>query len=331
MTSEFTTKLRDVAQRFSDDAANVDRALSLPTDHLDALASIGLYGATAPQADGGLGLSSLELCGVAEELAAGCLASTFVWMQHFRLLNAAFGESAPESLGRQRHQIASGAIKGGVALGGLLPGPARLTATPTSRGWMLNGEAPWVSGWGLIDMLVVAARGPDNTVVNVLIPAMDQKGLIVSRHHLAALNATVTVRLGFESLVVEGDQVLGQVPYEPEKESGVGLRVNGSLALGVARRCCALLGPSALDDELRRCRDYLDGANAEAMPRARARASELAVRCALALSVFRGSSSVRSGDIAEQSTREAALLLTFGSRPTIRHALLDELGTTGRK
>jgi alkylation response protein AidB-like acyl-CoA dehydrogenase len=326
MMSEFATKLRDVTERFSDDAAAVDRATSLPANHLDALASIGLYGASAPVLEGGLGLTSLELWGVVEELASACLASTFVWLQHSRLLAAAFNDGAPEFVRRQRTKIANGEIKGGVALGGLLPGPARLKATPTSRGWILDGEAPWVSGWGLVDTLLVAARGPDNTVVNVLVAARDQPGLIVTRHQLAALNATVTVRLGFESLEVDALQVLGQVPYEPEKESGVGLRANGSLALGVARRCCSLLGPSALDDELRRCRHDLDTANAEEMPRARARASELAVRTALALSVQRGSSSVNSGDIAERSIREAALLLTFGSRPTIRRALLEELG-----
>jgi hypothetical protein len=39
---------------------------------------------------------------------------------------------------------------------------------------------------------------------------------------------------------------------------------------------------------------------------------------------------VISGDIAERTAREAALLLTFGSRPAIKQALLKDLGATSQ-
>ncbi len=263
-----------------------------------------------------------------EELAAACLASTFVWIQHFRLLAAALEGAAPPELRARRADIIAGATKGGVVLGGALPGPVRLRATPTTRGWSLEGVAPWVSGWGLVDELFVAARAPDDTVVSFLLAARDQPGLVVARQHLAALNATVTVRLTFESLAIDERQALGRAPYDPDREAGPGLRLNGSLALGVARRCCSVLGSASMDDELRRCRHHLNGANAEAMPQARARACELAMRAATALAVARGSSSVVRGDIAERAVREAALLLTFGSRPAIRAALLAGLGAS---
>ena len=84
--------------------------------------------------------------------------------------------------------------------------------------------------------------------------------------------------------------------------------------------------PTSLDDELRECRDKLDAADAETMALARGGACELAVRASLALAVERGSSSVISGGIAERSVREAALLLTFGSRPAIRRELLQQFG-----
>jgi hypothetical protein len=47
------------------------------------------------------------------------------------------------------------------------------------------------------------------------------------------------------------------------------------------------------------------------------------VRAAHVLAVSRGSRSAISGDIAERTTREAALLLVFASRPAIKNALLD--------
>lgn len=328
--SEFATKLQVIVERFSSDASEVDRADAIPASHLDALAAIGLYGAFAPVSEGGLGLTLRELCGVVEELASACLASTFVWIQHFRLLAAVLDPSAPPLLRDQFSKVLGGETKGGVALGGLLPGPAKMIATPAEDGWLLDGEAPWVSGWGLVDRLFVAARGPDDTVVNFLIEAKDQRGLVVSRHRLSALHATVTVKLNFDELAIGADRVLGQVPYDPSQEAPEGLRVNGSLALGVARRSCTLLGPTPLEDELRSRRDELDQANFETMPLARAGACELAVRAAHALAVQRGSSSVLEGDVAERTAREAALLLTFGSRPAIRRALLQrfEVATT---
>jgi hypothetical protein len=101
--------------------------------------------------------------------------------------------------------------------------------------------------------------------------------------------------------------------------------VNGALALGVARRCCDLIGPSVLDDELYDARDALVHADTETIHASRARASALAVRCADTLTVSRGSRSAISGDVAERSRREASLLLVFASRPAIKAALLDRL------
>jgi alkylation response protein AidB-like acyl-CoA dehydrogenase len=177
-----------------------------------------------------------------------------------------------------------------------------------------------------VDVLVVAARGPDETVVAVAIDAQDQPGLEVARRQLSALNATATVKLTFDALSVEGARVLGHVPHSPSEESPEGLRVNGSLALGITRRCCDVIGPSALDDELRDARVELDNADAESMATARASACELAVRASHALAVLLGSSSVLEGSIAERTAREAQVLLTFGSRPAIRNSLLQRFG-----
>ncbi|HEV7958257.1 MAG TPA: acyl-CoA dehydrogenase family protein, partial [Acidimicrobiales bacterium] len=244
--SQFETALAKVAEIFANDAADVDRSNTIPQSHFDELASLGLYGAFAPLEAGGLGFSLTESSDVVEELASACLATTFVWIQHFRLLAAALDPSAPAIVGAVRHEIVRGRIKGGVALTGLQPGPAKLTATPKRDGWALDGEAPWVSGWGLVDRLVVAARGPDDTVVSLAIDAQERPGLEATRRQLAALNATSTVKLTFDALFVDDGHALGQVPHDPSAESAESLRVNGSLALGVTRRCCSLIGPSML-------------------------------------------------------------------------------------
>jgi alkylation response protein AidB-like acyl-CoA dehydrogenase len=323
--------IEKLTELFETSASSVDQTGIIAKEQSDALAAAGLYGTFAPTSLGGLELTLGQMCDVVEQLAAASLSPTFVWMQHFRLLAALMDPTTPDDLRAMLPHAVRGELKGGVALGGLLPGPARLRAVPSEEGWILEGNAPWVSGWGIVDVLFVTARGPDETVISCILDARDQPGLKVTPHVLSALNATATVRLDFEGLLVNPDRFVSEQPYAPGQEGREGLRVNGSLALGLTRRCCALLGPSSLDEDLDERRKELDDADVEAMPIARARANLLAVRAAQLLSVQRGSQAALAGDIAERTSREASLLLVFGSRPSIKRALLDLLafGPTG--
>jgi alkylation response protein AidB-like acyl-CoA dehydrogenase len=317
------TQVDSVARLLRTTAETTDAADSVPNRHFDSLANCGLYGAFAPIAIGGLELDLGQLCTVVEQLAAACLTTTFVWIQHFRLLATLLDPATPEGMRELLPFAISGQLKGGVALSGLLPGPPRLIAIETEDGWRLKGDAPWVSGWGIIDELFLTARQSDDMVVSFVIDAEEQPGLAATRHRLSAMNASSTVRLVFSDFHIPRTHFVGVQPYAPGLERPEGLRVNGSLALGITRRCCELLGPTSLDDELRQCRDDLDAYETKDIYVSRARAAELAVRAAHVLSVSRGSQSAISGDIAERTTREAALLLVFGSRPTIKSALLD--------
>ncbi|HEY1762638.1 MAG TPA: acyl-CoA dehydrogenase family protein [Acidimicrobiales bacterium] len=307
------------------DAAVVDQSLTIPSSHLSAFASAGLYGALAPKDIGGLELDLAETCDLVEQLAAACLTTTFVWLQHFRLLGTLLDPATPEHLRSMVPLVISGEVKGGVSLGRLLPGPARLTAAAAGDGWVLNGDAPWVSGWGIVDELVVTAREGATSVASFVLDAALCEGVSATPLRLSAMNASSTVTLSFTNVKVANERYVGSQPYAPGLERPEGLRVNGSLSLGVARRCCDLIGPSVLDDDLRRTREELDRAGVEEIYEARARASALAARCAHVLAVSTGSRSAISGDIAERSTREASLLLVFASRPSIKTALLDQM------
>ncbi|HUC14214.1 MAG TPA: acyl-CoA dehydrogenase family protein [Acidimicrobiales bacterium] len=328
---DLAQRLSRLSSRLLADAEAVDASENIPAEHLHALAAAGLYGMFAPVAEGGLGLGYIEICAVIEELASCCLPTTFLLAQHFRLLGAMLDPATPPAIREAMlARTIRGETKGGVALTGLLPGPSALHAMPAPGGWLLDGAAPWVSGWGIVDVICVFARGPagpqGETVVTLLLDGRPQKGLSVTPLRLSALNATRTVRLGFAALFVAEDNVIGLQPYEiATRESEMRLRLNGSFPLGVAGRCCALLGPSPLDDELRDCRASLDAADDSNMAAARAAACELAARAAHVLVVSRGSRAALVGDPAERLSREAAFLLIFGSRPAIKDALLKSL------
>jgi hypothetical protein len=301
------------------DAMRVDRLDRLPAEHLDALAAAGLYGA------GELNLP--DVCAVAEELASGCLATAFVWIQHFGLLRTLAADDPRRELARQ------GKLRGGIALAGLIPSPPLLRAAAAPAGWRLDGTAPWVTGWGMIDLVLVAARGPDDTIVTLLMDAAGQPGLSAERQRLVAVDASVTVRLDFDGVIVPADRVAGQAPFDPAGNlAPQGLRINGSLALGVARRCCRLLGASPLDAEVDACRARLDAAvegTPEEMAHARAAASELAWQAAAALTVHAGSTSITVDQHPQRLAREALFLLVFASRPAIKNSLFNLITSRG--
>jgi alkylation response protein AidB-like acyl-CoA dehydrogenase len=133
--------IRCTARRLADevlfpDAKRIDGLDAIPQEHFDALAGAGLFGASAPAAAGGLGLELPAMCSVTEELASGCLATAFVWIQHFRLLTTLAGGWTPSgSAGDWLTAACQGKLRGGVVLAGLIPGPPLLRATPADGGW----------------------------------------------------------------------------------------------------------------------------------------------------------------------------------------------------
>jgi len=307
-------------------ALTTDEAEVVPKETLDALAEGGFYGLFAPPELGGLGANGATMAATIEAVAGGCLTTALVWFQHFGLLgNTVFG---PDHL-RERwaEDVVRGRLRGGIAFGGLLPGPPVLTAAPVEGGWVLDGHAPWVSGWGRIDLLVVAARGPDDTIVTVVIDAQEARGVRAERQRLVAIDASATVHLAFDGLAVADDRVVSVLPYDPGASLGASLRLNGSLALGVAGRCLCLIGPSPLDVELDTRRAALDGASADEMADERAATSAFAYQAAGALMAHVGSRSVLRSEHAQRLAREAQFLLVFGNRPMIRDALLARLSS----
>ena len=211
--------MQRLSSRFFADAPAVETAESVPGTP-EVVGQAGLYGLFAPETDGGLGLGYPGMCSVVEELSSGCLASTFVWAQHFRFLGAMLDQATPAPL-REKYLpgAVAGEVKGGVALTGLLPGPPRLVARPVPGGWRLEGEAPWVSGWGVVDVIVVLARGPDGTVVSLLVDAKPQPGLSVTPLRLVALNASRTVRARFGGVFVRAEMVIAEQDYEAARRS----------------------------------------------------------------------------------------------------------------
>lgn len=310
-----------LADELFETADEVEAMPVVPRARLDRLAADGWYGLSAPPDLDGAGIDITGGWPILAALAGGCLTTTFVWMQHLGVVPAtAYG--APHLRERWATKLATGEVRATVAFAGLRP-DAPLRASPQGDGWVLEGTAPWVTGWGRCDVVHVAARTPDDDVVWLLVDAVESATLRSERLRLLALDASDTVSLRFAAHRVDLDRETHRFPWAewPAKDAA-GLRTNGSLSLGVARRCLRLLGASALDDELMRVQAALDANDPSTLPAARAAAAAFAHRVATTLVVERGSSSVVTGATAGRLLREATVLLVFGSRPSIRRELL---------
>jgi alkylation response protein AidB-like acyl-CoA dehydrogenase len=298
-----------------------DAAPLVPKDLLDLLAEEGFYGLVGPREAGGMGADKATANGVVEAFAGGCLATAFVWLQHQHPVRAVEASRTPGLRDAWLAPLCRGRLRAGIALAGERPGPPLLRADGSPDGLILDGEAPWVTGWGRIDVVLVAARIGDR-VVRVLVDAVDGPTLTVDRLHPVAADASGTVTLRFRRHRVPSDRVLGQVRYtDVLAGDAAGLRGNGSLALGVASRCCRMLGSSELDGQLAEIRGLLDAAGPASLPSARAAASAFAMRAAAALVTAQGARSILRDAHAQLLAREALFLLVFGSRPAIKDAL----------
>ena len=314
--------LLEAAQQLADNvlfprALEADRGPGVPVDQLDALAAAGLHGASVHAAPE-------TVTALIETLASGCMTTAFVWAQHLGAAAAAhFSEG---SVNRFADDLVAGRLRGGVAFAHMLrPDPPLTTAERVDGGWLFRGSAPWVTGWGHIDVFHAAARH-EGDIVWALLDATESPTLRCIELDLAAVAATRTVVLDYDAHLAPDDRITGVESHADWLAVyRTRLRNNGSFPLGVASRCCQLLQRPAFDRRLVEVREALDAATADDMPQARADAALFAVQVSTALVASTGGRAVTRNDNAQRLHREAMFLLVQGQTPQIREHMLDRL------
>lgn len=308
-------------------AAAIDHAAAVPVGYLDALAAAGLYGLYGPAYAGGLDADAPSAGRVVAALAGASCATALVWVQHHSAVRLAAAAPPPVRdawLGR----LCRGEVRSGIAVAAMRrPGPPAMTARPLGRGgeWVLDGWAPWVTGWGLVDVVVVAARHGDDLVWS-LVDAVGSSSVRVEPQPLAAEAASATVALTLSGHRVEAGRVLAVEAYEHWRARDArGLRHNGYFALGVTERAARLLGSTDLAAEAEALATALDEGPDERVAGVRAEACLLAVRATTALVAAGGGGAVGLDDPAQRLARDAMFLLVFGQTPSIRGEQLARL------
>jgi hypothetical protein len=245
VTHPLVDRAREIADTVLFPAAlEVDRTGEIPVEHWRVLAAAGLYGIAVPTELGGPGLGFDELIEILELVASGCLATTFTWVQHHGMLAALSATTNPALRDEILPDAVAGRIRGGVAFAGAVPVPPRMRADRIDGGWRLAGHAPFVSGWGVIDLIQFS--GGDNAsgdIVSGVLAAQVQPGIdAVTPQPLFVPDATSTVSIDVDDLVMTDERVVSRVTRaEFMANQNFGSRLNETLPIGVVRRCAALL------------------------------------------------------------------------------------------
>lgn len=324
-------------------ALDVDRTGAIPESHWRVIADAGLYGIAVPESLGGPGLEFTAIIETLELVAGGCLATAFTWIQHHGLV-AALSASANAALRDELiGGLATGRIKGGVAFAGAVPVPPRMRCERVAGGWRLAGHAPFVSGWGLIDLIQYSAGDVDTgDIVSGVLPAAQCAGIAsVTPQPLFVADGTRTVSIDVDGLMLPDDRVVSRTTRSDfMANQNFGSRLNGTLPVGVARRCVALLEAADHPEHVQAARSLRGQADvvrsrmdtgladSAALLSARAQAAELAVRAAATVVASAGGPALRRDSAAQLLARNATFTLVAASRPELKRSLVERFATT---
>lgn len=165
-------KARHIGETIWGPAAQTTDQGSAPNcENIRAIAEAGLLGLGIPKEYGGLDASPALQRGVAEILASYCGVTAFTQAQHHgpsRMIANCPNDKMKQVL---LPKLARGEWMCGVSFAHLRrPGTPVLRATPVEGGYLLQGSAPWVTGWGLMNQFVFGAALPDDRFVYLWSP-----------------------------------------------------------------------------------------------------------------------------------------------------------------
>ncbi len=321
---------------------------TVPRSHLQALGRAGLLGLSAPAELGGTAPSPAVVRRVIEILAGADLSTWFVQAQHHTPVRRLVASGAFDHL---VPQLATGVMVCGVAFSHLRrwpDRPVRVTRTPTGR--RFDGVAPWYTGWELNDLMLLSGVQEDGEVVHAVLDARAQPGLVPGpRLQLAALNATCTVSLQLDGLLVPEQSVVATEPIQDWARADGRVTVNAgpavfgvieSALLQLAERGRSRAEPAAVEaaerlgeqaGQLREIAYRLiddvdpDEAVAERL-RVRTAAHELMVAATTAAVISGAGASMALQSPAQRTAREALFLLVQAQTRQARAAALEAWG-----
>ncbi|HUG06057.1 MAG TPA: acyl-CoA dehydrogenase family protein [Candidatus Limnocylindria bacterium] len=220
---ELAGAVRDWAAGLSPRIADAEREGALPADVIRDLSELGVLGMSVPEADGGLGASTVVFALVLEEIAAAWPSLAIgVSVNSGIVAGSIVRYGTREQRARWLPRLMDGSGLGAFALTEATSGSdaasLRATARRDGDGWVLNGRKEFITNAKYAPLAVTFARvgraeeGKPHAGITAFIVPTDARGVSLGpSEHKMGLLASDTSALVLEDARVAADAVLGEV------------------------------------------------------------------------------------------------------------------------
>ncbi|OZD11633.1 acyl-CoA dehydrogenase [Rhodococcus sp. 06-156-3C] len=155
-------------------ATKLEHADEYPTEIVEGLKDLGIFGLTIPEEYGGLGESLLTYALVVEEIARGWMSVSGVINTHFIVAHMLKQHGTDEQKSRYLPKMATGEIRGAFSMSepGLGSDVAAITtkAVRTAEGYEITGQKMWLTNGAsstLVAVLCKTDEGSDSSYKNM--------------------------------------------------------------------------------------------------------------------------------------------------------------------
>ncbi|MEM6995275.1 MAG: acyl-CoA dehydrogenase family protein [Myxococcota bacterium] len=232
-------------------AGEYDEKGEHPEKVFQAAWDLGLMNVEVPEAYGGLGLSTLEGCLIAEELAYGCAGiGTSIMCNHLAMLPLLI--AGTEAQKKKYLEWITGEFifasyccsepEAGSDVAGM-----RSRLTKDGDGWVLNGQKRWITNGGYASFYTgFATIDPElrHKGITAFVMPRDTPGVSVGKkENKLGQRASNTVDVIFEDVKLTADNILG----EPGRGFGIAMETFDKSRPMIAAQCAGLIR-RALDE-----------------------------------------------------------------------------------
>jgi len=254
--TEIQGAIRDSVRAFAQDvirphSAGFEAEGGYPPDLFQAMASLGLWGMTAPEAFGGAEADAVSYALALMEVAAadGAL-STIVSIQNSILVSGLLKDGSEAQKARFLPDLIAGRMIGAFALteadAGSDASAVRTRAEKVDGGWRITGAKQFITSGriaGAVMIIAVTDAGAGKKGLSAFIVPTDRPGYAVDKvEHKMGQGASDTCALRFDDMFVEDELLLGA----PGQGYRIALANLETGRIGIAAQCVGM-AQAALD------------------------------------------------------------------------------------
>lgn len=239
------TARKFVAEKIVPVAGEYDEKGEMPLEVFKAAWELGLMNVEIPDAYGGLGLSTLEGCLIAEELAYGCAGiGTSIMCNHLAalpLVIAGSEEQKKEYLSLLLDDFAFASYACSEPEAGSDVAGMRSRLVKDGDGWVLNGQKRWITNGGYAKFYTgFATVDPElrHKGITAFVIPRDLPGVSVGKkENKLGQRASNTVDVIFEDVELKPEHILG----EPGKGFAIAMETFDKSRPMIAAQCAGMI------------------------------------------------------------------------------------------